>query len=283
MIIDFHTHTFPDAIAEKAINVIENKALTPAYRDGTVTSLLKSMADAGVTHSVCLAVATNPLKVPHINDVSIQSTNKNNLIYFGCMHPDFADWKSELKRIADAGLKGIKLHPQYQGVDIDDVRSLRILDYAGQLGLMVVIHAGKEPAYPGEYRASPEKVRYALSQVGPVTMIGAHMGGYQDWDRVADQLGDTGIYIDTGFSLGYIAPMEAKPYSLEKAKLMTEEQFCKLVRDMGAHRVVFGTDSPWRDQKQSVAEISGLPLTDDEKALIFYKNACKLLKIPEES
>ena len=77
MIIDFHTHTFPDAIAEKAINVIENKALTPAYRDGTVTSLLKSMADAGVTHSVCLAVATNPLKVPHINDVSIQSTNKN--------------------------------------------------------------------------------------------------------------------------------------------------------------------------------------------------------------
>ena len=279
MIIDFHTHTFPDPVAPRAIESIESKAATPAHTDGTVAGLKASMAAAGVDYSVSLPVVTNPAKVSHINDLSISQTGRDGLIYFGCMHQDCEIWHEELGRIAAAGLKGIKLHPQYQGVDITDIRNLRILERAGELGLMVVIHAGREPAYPGALRASPEQVRSALKQVGPVTMICAHMGGFQEWDRVTDQLYDMGVYLDTGFALGRVEPMRDGYLTPEIPRLMDGAEFCKLVRDFGASRVLFATDSPWRDQAETIRDINALPLTQSEKDLIFYQNALRLLQM----
>ncbi len=281
MIIDFHAHTFPDAVAARAIESVANKACTPPHTDGTVAGLKASMATAGVDWSVCLPVATNPAKVAHINDLSIASTEKDGLIYFGCMHPNYENYYDELARIKAAGLKGIKLHPQYQGVDITDVRNLRILHRAGELGLIVVIHAGQEPAYPGQLRASPEQVRSALKQAGPVTMICAHMGGFQEWDRVTDQLFDMGVYLDTGFALGRVELMDDGRRPPDIPKLLDEEGFCKLVRDFGASRVIFGTDCPWRDQAETIRDINSFSLTQEEKELIFYKNALRLLDMEE--
>lgn len=276
MVIDFHTHTFPERIAAAAIRKMQGDCHSAAFTEGTAGALASSMADAGIDLSVVLPVATNPAKVSSINDASA-ANSRQELLYFGCIHPDQPDWHAELGRIAGLGLKGIKLHPVYQGADIDDKRYLRILDRAGELGLVVVTHAGDDIGFPGVVRCSPEMVRRAVAQVGEVTLVLAHMGGWKNWDRVADILADTKVYLDTSFSLGSITPIDGH-YAPEQLPLLDAEGFCALVRSFGAERILFGTDSPWSSQRSSLDAIRALPLSDGEKAAILGGSAQKLLK-----
>ena len=159
MIIDFHTHTFPEKIAATTIEKLEGMSHTRAYVDGTQTGLLAAMDATGIDLSVILPVATNTRQVAKVNDVSAALNGQEKVLSFGCMHPDLETWEQELERIAALGLKGIKIHPVYQDVDIDDVRYLRILDKCGQLGLIVVTHAGLDVGFPGKVNV---KVTYRV-------------------------------------------------------------------------------------------------------------------------
>ena len=218
MIIDFHTHTFPDKIADAALTKMRAASHTVTFTNGTVSGLKESMKEAGIDWSVVLPVATNPLKVSSINDLSAALTEKDGLIYFGCIHPEMEDAKGEIVRLAGLGLKGIKIHPVYQGVDIDDIRFLRILDAAAEQDLVVVTHNGDDIGFPGVVRCSPEMARRALNQVGKVKLVLAHMGGWRNWDRVADALVDTSVYLDTAFSLGALTQSQPPHYSAEEEK-----------------------------------------------------------------
>lgn len=277
MIIDFHTHTFPDRIAPFAIDKLKHASRTRPFSNGTSAGLVRSMEAAGVDYSVVLPVATNPEKAASMNDSSIRMTGQDGLIYFGCIHPDTEHAEQELERIARAGLKGVKIHPVYQGVDIDDLRFLRILDKAGELGLIVLMHAGDDIGFPGIVRCSPEMTARALASVGPVRMVLAHMGGWRNWNRVADCLAHTSVMLDTSFSLGCITPLESGDYSQEEARMLDAEAFCCLVRTFGAERILFGSDSPWADQKRYIAQMNELPLFEAERAAIFGGNAAHLL------
>jgi len=276
MIIDFHTHTFPDKIADLAVKKLSNSGHIPYFSNGTAAGLKASMRKAGIDYSVVLPVATNPLKLNSMNSVSIELNGKDNLIYFGAMHPDAPDWKEELSRIAENGIKGIKIHPVYQGVDIDDVRYLKILEYAAELGLIVLMHAGDDIGFPGEVRCSPKMIANALRQVGDIKIILAHMGGWKNWKEVEYYLAPTSAMLDTAFSLGKITPLD-NTFSKEFLNLLDEENFLNLVDAFGSDRILFGTDSPWTDQKQSLDLIKNLPLGEDEKAKILGENALKLL------
>ena len=277
MIIDFHAHTFPDKIADAALSKLRAASHTISFTNGTASGLRESMKEASIDWSVVLPVATNPLKVESINDLSAALTERDGLVYFGCIHPDMENPKEEIARIARMGLKGIKIHPVYQGVDIDDLRFLRILDAAAEHNLIVVTHNGDDIGFPGVVHCTPQMTRNALKQVGSVKLVLAHMGGWKNWESVADALLDTSVYLDTAFSLGALVQSEPRHYSPEEERLLSEEDFCALVRAFGAQRILFGTDSPWSDQKKEVEAISVLPLTADEKKRIFSENAKQLL------
>lgn len=277
VIIDFHTHTFPDRIAAAAIGKLQQASRTRAFTDGTMTGLQASMQRSGVDLSVALPVATNPVKVASMNDLSARLTEKDGLIYFGCIHPLMADPCAELTRLAGLGLKGIKIHPVYQDVDIDDPRFVRILARAGELGLTVVMHAGNDIGFPGVVRCSPEMTARTLRQAGPVRLICAHMGGWKNWERVAECLAGTTVMLDTAFSLGDITPLEEGSIPLEERRMLEEDAFCSLIKAFGASRIVFGTDSPWADQHESLQALLRLPLTNEEKQAILGGNARKLL------
>lgn len=279
MVIDFHAHTFPERIAQRAITGMQANSHAAVFGSGTASGLAASMADAGICHSVVLPVATNPAKLSSMNDSSIAQNGQHGIFHFGAVHPLAENWESELTRIASAGLKGIKIHPFYQGVDIDDIRYLRILSRAAELGLVTVMHAGSEIAYPGQVRCSPEMTANALKQLGTIPIVLAHMGGWKNWDRAAEQLVPTGCCIDTAISLGAIVPLEDGHYTQEDLPLLTEQAFCSLVRAFGSDRVLFGTDSPWADQKTEVEKIRALPLTSREKEDILCRNAQRLLRI----
>lgn len=281
MIIDFHTHTFPEKIAAHALAHMQSMSHNAVFTDGTVAGLQASMKLAGVSRSVVLPVVTNPEKASHINDVSISHDPSDGLIYFGGVHPDTTYWHEELSRIQQAGLKGIKLHPLQQGTNIDDPRYLRILERCGELGLIVVLHAGADPGFPGQVRCTPKMIRAALDQVGPVQLVAAHMGSLLYWDSVPEYLLDTGVYIDTSFALGKMAQTQEHFYTDDELQLLTDARFCELVELFGKERVLFGTDSPWNRQVYTRKQIDSLPLSEDTREHIYWKNACRLLDIKE--
>lgn len=280
MIIDFHTHTFPDQIAENVIARMSRQANLLPYANGTAGGLLQAERVAGVDLSIILPVATKPEQVSHINDLAAAHNEHayvTNLFSFGCIHPDCPDWKQELDRIAARGMRGVKIHPAYQNTDLDDPKYLRILEHAGALGLIVVTHAGLDVGFPGCRCCTPEKARSALRQAGPVTLVLAHMGGWRCWQSVPELLADTTALLDTAFSVGDYLPCDAA--QAQDCGLLSDEDFVALIRAFGAERVLFGSDSPWGNPQKDIRHIRALALTSEEKSAILGKNAKRLLQI----
>ena len=287
MIFDFHTHTFPERIAAAAVEKLQRASHTKPFSDGTEDGLRASMSKAGIDGSLVLPVATSPRQVVHINDASIAMNNaapQTGVYSFGCMHPDFEDYAAELARLAAEGVKGIKLHPVYQDVSFDDPRTLRLLEKAAELGLIVLIHAGYDVAFPGVERGTPRMVRNAMRSVGPFKLVLAHMGGWRCWEEAAELLAGSGVYIDTSFSLGSMTPNGDGFYQDEQElRLMDPERFIRIVRAYGADHVLFGSDSPWADQADAVAGIRELPLAESEKRMALYDNAARLLQLAPQA
>ena len=282
MIIDIHTHTFPDAIAAAAVDKLQAASHTKPFSDGTVSGLRASMATAGIDASVVLPVATSPRQVSHINDNAIRVnalSNETGVYSLGGMHPDFPDWEREMERLCAAGVRGVKVHPPYQGVDFDDTRFVRILKKASELGMLVATHAGLDVGLPGAEHSTPEKLLRAWEKAPDATLILAHMGGWRCWDEVERLLPGTGVYLDTSFALGQMTPNGDGYYKTEKdLAMLEEEQFLRLVSLFGADHILFGTDSPWSEQTASVQKIRALPLPDADMRAILGGNAEKLLK-----
>ena len=287
MIIDFHTHTFPDVIAAAAVEKLQAASHTRPFTDATAGSLRSSMLVAGIDASLVLPVATSAKQVPHINDAAIRTNGlaaETGIYSLGGMHPDFPDWEAELERLHMAGIRGVKLHPPYQRVDFDDERYIRILKKAARLGLLVLIHAGLDVGLPGAEQATPEKILRAREQAPDVCLVLAHMGGWRCWEQVERLLPGTGVYLDTSFALGRMTPNGDGYYQkAEDLQMLREEQFLRLIQRFGADHVLFGTDSPWSDQAAYLQQITALPLSEEDRKAILGGNAARLLGIGQES
>ena len=281
MIVDIHTHTFPVKIAAAALKTMQAESHSALYSEGTAEGLRKEMAEAGISLSVVQPVATRPDQVAHINDSVIQTNgtaSRTGILSFGSMHPLYEAWEAELERLAAEGVKGIKLHPVYDHVDIDAAESVRILHKCGELGLIVLIHSGWDIGIPGSAEALPEKVRKALDAAGGVKLVAAHMGGWRSWDSARKWLADTDVFLDTAFSLGRIDPAPGYRFGSEaERELMNGDGFLELVSAFGADRILFGTDSPWAGQAAEVRKIRALRLTEEERRKILGRNAAGLL------
>ena len=268
MVIDFHAHAFPDALAERSVAYLAAKAGIEHYSDGTCRGLTESAA--GIA-DVCLVlpVVTKPSQfhsvnvfAKRINDGEFDS-EKVRLRSFGGIHPDSEDIDGELKTIKEMGLKGVKLHPDYQNAFIDDKRNLVIIEKAMELGLLVSVHAGLDLGFPDCTHCTPKRSRNMLRLTGATNVILAHMGGFDMWKEVADELVGLPVRFDTGVVARYMDPALA-------AEIITAH---------GADKVLFATDSPWESYEASRDFVNGLSVSEREKKLIFGENAAKLLGI----
>ena len=290
MIIDFHTHTFPDKIAGRALTKLSHNSHSKPFTDGTDTGLVRSMKESGIDLSVILPVATDPAQVMGINDSAARREEERlaeGLISFGAMHPDYEDWHGELARIRENGMKGIKIHPVYQETDLDDIRLLRIYDRCAELGLSVVIHAGFDIGFPGVDRCSPERSLHALHELrtgdreNGFRFILAHMGGWRQWDqvlRLAPELTAAGpVMLDTAFSDRAFVPLPDGYWKEGETAMLDTDGFMRLIEAFGAGRILFATDSPWSSQAESVEFVKNLPLSGEELGLILHGNAEEVL------
>lgn len=281
MIVDFHTHTYPDKIASKTLELLVSRSKTKPATDGTLAGLQRSMAKGGVDISIVLPVVTAPHQVDKINmtasAVTAQFTGRG-VWSFGGIHPDNDNYKEILNRIKSEGLKGIKLHPDYQETFFNDIKYKRIISYATELGLIVVVHAGVDIGLPSVTHCTPDMVCEVLDEVKPERLVMAHMGGWNLWDEVIEKLCGRNLYMDTAFSYGSISWLAGAE---QRWKLASQETFLKIVEKHGADRILFGTDSPWTEQKKAVKDIQALPLPEDDIRKILGGNALNLLGLPD--
>ena len=279
MIIDIHTHSFPEKIAASTIQKLSGLSHTIPFTDGTEEGIRRTSEACGIDLSVVLPVATAPQQVKRINAFAAQKNEtwrETGILSFAAAHPDDPDALRELDDCKERGFPGIKIHPVYQNADLDDIRYLRILYRAAELGLLVVTHSGLDVGYPGAERCSPGMIRHVCQEVGDLPLIAAHMGGWRNWEEVPELLSDTGVYLDTSFSVGSMHPLNDGWYSPEDLPMLNAGQFMEMVRAFGAERILFGTDRPWSDPAECLAFIRDLPLPEGDKDAILGGNAERL-------
>lgn len=267
MIIDFHTHIFPDRIAEKTIEKLQEVGKIKAFTNGTLEGLKKSMVENNINISVVLPVVTKPSQFDTVNSYAAEITGKEGIISFGGIHPEIENYQEKLQEIKQMGLLGIKLHPDYQATYVDDPKMVRMIQYATELGLIVVLHAGRDIGLPDPVHCSPQRAANMLHQIEreDAKIILAHTGGYDQWNEVEEYIVGKNVYLDISFSLGMI----------------TDEQFVRIVKNHGADRVLFGTDSPWGGQKETMEYLGKMDFTEEEVERICWRNGLELLGVSE--
>jgi len=264
MVIDFHTHVFPDTLAPKALFTLTSAGNGPyaPVSDGTVTGLLKNMDEWNIDISVIQPVVTKQSQVIKINEwaAGIQS---DRILSFGGIFPHADDYKSEIDFVVSLGLKGLKFHAEYQNFILDDGHMLRIYDYALGKGLILLHHGGFDPAFPAPFRSSPQRfARVAQAMRGGV-IIAAHLGGHAQWDDVEQYLAGSAIYMDTSMGFEYYP----------------RDQFLRIVEKHGADKILFGSDAPWSNAGSEIVHLKALPLPARDKEAILCENAKRILAI----
>lgn len=264
MIIDFHSHLFPDNIAERAlISLVKRSGGIIPCGNATVEKMQEIMREQGVDKSVILNIATNPKQQTNVNDFAISLLDYDNIIPFGSVHPDSINVMEELERLKSSGIKGVKLHPDYQNFFVDDDKMFPIYEKIGSLGLITVFHAGVDIGYPETIHCTPQRLNKALKYFNGAPVVAAHWGGYMLYNDILEYLCGKDVYIDTSFSYSKMPPDYAK----------------NIINSHSADRIIFGTDMPWSSPENEIRFINSLDLSDDDYQKIMYINAKRLLNI----
>ena len=263
MIIDFHTHVFPDHIAGRAMSSMAaaGGVLGPRI-EANVSALIAELRRAGVDKAVALNIATSPQHMRAVNDFAQSLTAYDELIPFGSVHPDAPDALDELARIAETGIRGVKFHPENQGFCVTEERLIPIYEKISRLGLICTFHAGMDLRYRGYAFCSPEQFS-AILPVFSSPVVLAHMGGYMLWEDVLRHIAGRDVYLDTAYTYGTMP------------RPLAEE----LVSAHGADKILFGSDSPWTSVGEHARMVALWGRNEEDTRKILGENARKLLNV----
>ncbi|MBE7089948.1 MAG: hypothetical protein E7362_04005 [Clostridiales bacterium] len=271
MIIDFHTHVFPEKIAQKTIDLLTKKANGTPSTNGTIEGLIEAMKRGNADIAVTLPVLTKASQFDSVTKFAIEINERfkdvtdHKLISFGGMHPECEDIEGKMRYLKENGIKGVKIHPDYQNTFIDHEGYYQILKTAKDLDMIVVTHSGVDDGYIGEsVKCPPLMVKKVLERLGGFSkFVLGHYGAHKQWYEVLDLLAGEDVYFDTAFTFHEI----------------DEKLFKKILSKHGEDKILFATDCPWRDIKDDVAILKSFNLPKEVEEKLFYKNAKKLLGI----
>lgn len=263
-IIDVHCHAFPEKIARAAADNIGTYYSLPVNGDGTLSTMMEMSKDINVCKYVICSAATKAVNVEHANDF-IYNTVKvhDNLVGLGTTHADYDDNEKEFERMVKMDMRGIKLHPDFQGFDIDTPKMYTAYKLCEKYRLPVLFHVGD----PKSDHSRADKL-YNIKQKFPnLIIIAAHMGGYSTKALAEKYFVGTDVYFDCS----------------EWHNYMSADELVDMIRRHGVDKILFGSDYPLYSAGQTAKMlIEQSKLTDDELDKIFYTNAAKLFGINQE-
>lgn len=259
MIIDAHTHIFPDHQAEAALQATARMFNVPTYGTATAADLLNRMDSCGIDYAVIHMVAPTPGLVQSTNTWLIQ-LRQERFIKFGTLHPRFDKNEDEIKRLRDAGIFGVKLQPDVQQFSPDDPALLYPLYEALCLHSMAVMfHVGGEPLPSPDNRSRPAMIARIARDFQELKIIAAHLGGLNMWEEVEEVLaGMPNVWMETSLSYKFINPALGR----------------RIIDKHGHDRIFFGTDYPFAPVDASLAAARSVSfLSDTQKQDILGNNA----------
>jgi len=260
MIIDFHTHMFPDALAAKTIPYLSEISGFKNQTDGTLKETIENMDKTGVDKSVVCNIATNPKQTENVNNFAIEINKNPRLISFGSVHPD-CDYVYFLDKLKDSGIKGIKLHPDYQKFFVDDKKMQPVYEAILKRDFVLIFHSGVDDGMGEPVHCSPERIKNVIGMFKGEKTVFAHMGAFRLWDGVCEQFLGEDVYLDTSCTVGFLE----------------QEKFEEMVKIHGSNKLLFASDLPWTDPLEGIKGINKLNIPQEEKENIFGNNAMKLL------
>jgi hypothetical protein len=259
-IIDFHAHAFPDELAERAMKILAEEADIKAHLDGRLASLLSSMDRYGIEKSVVCSIATKPAQFDPIMAWS-RKIRSERIIPFPSFHPADPAFAERIAMIKGEGFKGVKFHPYYQEFALDEERLYPIYERLVKENLIVVVHTGYDVAFARTRKADPERILKVTETFPGLRFVSTHLGAWEEWADVGKYLVGKKIYMEISFSLEYLKKEEAR----------------KIFLNHPAEYILFGTDSPWTEQGETLSLLKGLGLGEEREGLILRENAAKLL------
>ena len=259
-IADIHAHIFPHKLAAKASASIGGFYGTHAGHLASVETLLPLEAEAGITHCAVSSSATSPHQVQHINDfIASEVQAHSNLIGLGTLFPTMEGWEAEVERMVALGLRGVKIHPDFQHIPTDLPEPVPMYRAVAKAGLPVLFHMG-DARY--DY-SSPQRLTNLIRQVPDLIAIAAHFGGWQAWDKSYDHVQPENVFYDTSSSLMFLGKERALDF-LDK---------------LGAQRFLFGTDFPMWTPAEELQRFLDLGLEEALQAQILFGNFKRLFRL----
>lgn len=260
IITDAHTHIFPQKIAEKAVGAIGNFYDIPMRHPGSPEALLASGGAIGVRKYLVCSTATRPGQVVSINDFIREACAAHpEFLGFATLHPDYEDIPGEVRRVVEMGLRGVKLHPDFQRFNIDDPAAFPLYRACADAGLPILFHTG-DARYDW---SAPARMAEVARRFPSLTCIAAHFGGYNHWQDVERYRDLPNVWFDTSSTL----------FSLPAERALS------LLETLGTRRFLFGTDFPMWDHRQELDRFLALGLPEEIRDDILYRNFCRLFGV----
>ncbi|RQW77577.1 MAG: amidohydrolase [Methanothrix sp.] len=270
MIIDFHTHIYPEHVAAKVLPAAKRKLKVEVPGTGAPDDLRSRMHASNITKSVILPLAKGREDVSSLNDWILSVSGGVGLIPFGAVHPFMPDLEEELDRLVAAGVRGVKMMPLLQEVFPDDSRCERLYEAVIARDMFLVTHAGRDPLEREEIYGTPQRFARTVQSFPDLKVDLAHLGGLRMWDDVQKYLlskdilsAGKNVFFDTAYVSFYMA----------------EKEIADLIEEIGPDRILFGSDYPWEEPGRAAGIIKRLDLSSQEKDAILWKNAAKILNL----
>ena len=256
-VVDAHVHVYPEKIALRAAKSVGDFYQYPMFKEGSIPAMLAAVEGSPITHHIIYSVATKPSNVESINDFIAAECEKHpNFVGFMAMHQDYPNPEAEIERAIGLGLRGMKLHPDTQKVNMDDDRLMRIYELIeGRMPL--VMHCG-------DYRTDfshPRRMKRILHEFPNLVVDAAHFGGWSVFDYALEYLEDENCYVDTSSALEFLGPRRT----------------VELARAYGIERVMFGSDFPMWSPVNEYNMLAAMPFTEDEFEAITWHNAQRFI------
>lgn len=257
MIIDAHVHVWKE----------EGNAF--AKGKGTPDQFKKDLAKKDSPDRVILL----PI-APHVGNDFVASLVQENLervIGFASVHPYQNDailrFTEDVKKYH---LKGLKLHPRVQNISLEDPRVIALVQIAAELKLPILVDCFPQRVSTIAFEELiPERIGELAARVPQANIILAHVGGCRVWDAFTVARAHENIYFDFSFS-----PIFFKDSSIQ-------QDLAFVLRKVGAHRCIYGSDYPEVSFEEGVAAGRRLTelaqLSSEETAFFFGKTIISLL------
>ena len=160
------------------------------------------------------------------------------------------------------GLRGLKIHPDFQHLNIDDPCGIEMYRSVARRGMPVLFHMG-DSRYDF---STPERLINLLRQVPDLRVIAAHFGGWNIWPQSLAHPQPESVLYDTSSTLG----------------MVSRDMALRLIDKFGPDRLIFGTDFPMWSPKEELARFDSLGLDETSRQKILYGNFMRLLGLTDD-